>query len=187
MGFLSRNYFNKGMQVKPDEMASAIRMFLESYAAAYNALENMIPKFHYIVHSVRWLRLFGFLLNTMVHERKHKVIKKFAVAVDNHNFSSSSVIREVTADHLHRMDCGEHLDLTARLLAPSAAPEIIRIRFGKYLADPNKLLVSNSARCSAWDVCSRGDIVACEGTPWHAGKVDFFLAMAMTRVCAYRR
>ena len=83
--------------VLPAQLQKAVCLHLESYSALYGP-ENMTIKFHYSLHLHAYLARYGLLLNCFVHERKHRIPKRFANEVRNTNSDwDASVMREVTA------------------------------------------------------------------------------------------
>ena len=134
---------------------------MEAYAAAYDPA-TMLAKFHYLVHSASVLRAFGFTPNAIAHialERKHKTAKKFGDAVANHNFSTSTIIRESTAQQLHDLQNCEYLNLTPRLLnARAATAEILAlINMETPAISCCNFAYSVKARFSAWETCQQND------------------------------
>ena len=156
---------------------------MELYAAAYGA-DTMIPKFHFLVHTPGILRRFGFLPNTMALERKHKEVKRYGVAISNHNKTSRSTIREVTVHHLYVMDEAAHLDLSPGLINPHDAPAALYSELG--LGNKEELKLSNVARFSQWEIAFKGDVVAVlveAESNWTAGRVQYFLGRGDGNYC----
>ena len=81
----------------------ALKRRTEEYGAQFIRLygeENAPPKFHYMFH----IGFYRWILNCLVHERKHKCIKKFANQLYNTSIDwDQSILREVTCGHATRL------------------------------------------------------------------------------------
>ena len=62
--------------------------------------ERLIPKFHWIIHLAIELKHFGLLLTCWVHERKHKMVKRYSDQVRNTKTYEKSVLSEVICHHI---------------------------------------------------------------------------------------
>lgn len=63
--------------VEPEVLEKAVGDHLRAFRQLYGP-EAMTPKFHYALHFGHFLRRLGWLPNAFVHERKHKMPKRFA-------------------------------------------------------------------------------------------------------------
>ncbi|CAK0891281.1 unnamed protein product [Prorocentrum cordatum] len=86
--------------VAPRELETAVLSHLRAHVDAYGR-EIWIPKHHYSVHLAPMLQKFGFLLNTFVQERKHRVLK--AMCTNRHNTTSfdTGVLEDMTCQGMH--------------------------------------------------------------------------------------
>ena len=80
--------------VTPDMIRTASNSFLSSLVAA-GWRDFAHPKFHWIVHLARELHRWGMLLSCFVHERKHRMIKRYANQIFNSTGFDQSVLAEV--------------------------------------------------------------------------------------------
>ena len=69
--------------VLPAQLAAAIGLYLHACRQLYGD-EVMIIKFHYTLHLSMYLQKYGMLVSCFVHERKHKLPKRFANEVNKH-------------------------------------------------------------------------------------------------------
>ena len=93
-------------QVDVDELHNKVVCHLTSFSAAYGE-ENFIPKHHYCLHLSQGARRHRALLSTFVHERRHKLIKRFATEIANAgNWFEKSVSIEGAVVHINHL-CGE--------------------------------------------------------------------------------
>ena len=86
----------------PDDLARAIKKHLDLFIDAYGK-EKMRPKHHYVLHLPSMLRRFGFLLSTFVHERRHRVIRRYTQNRKILKNWSVSVMEEVTCHSIWEM------------------------------------------------------------------------------------
>ena len=109
---------NRGATVRPARLMEAILTHLRSYQAAYG-VEGWLPKHHYSLHLPGMLERHGTLISCFTHERKHKVVKRYA----QHHFNTISmekgIVEEITLQHLQDLD-GSFV--RHGLLCPAAAP-----------------------------------------------------------------
>ena len=90
-------------QVDVDELHNKVVCHLTSFSAAYGE-ENFIPKHHYCLHLSQGAHRHRALLSTFVHERRHKLIKRFATEIANAGaWFEKSVIIEGAAVHMNHL------------------------------------------------------------------------------------
>jgi len=90
--------------VLPAQLTSAIGLYLHAFRQLYGD-GVMIIKFHYTLHLPMYLQKYGMLPNCFVHERKHKLPKRFANEVKHTKWNwDASVMREVTSFRLCHLD-----------------------------------------------------------------------------------
>ena len=66
----------------PAALAAVCRKFFERFIISYGQ-EQTLPKHHYLLHLSQSLKSVGFILNCFTHERRHKLVKRFADALHN--------------------------------------------------------------------------------------------------------
>jgi hypothetical protein len=89
--------------VTPDKLRTAIKTHLDLFKACHD-VSDMRPKHHYVLHLPTALRLFGVLLTTLTHERKHRAAKRYARGRINLESFEVSVLEEMTAHNLWELN-----------------------------------------------------------------------------------
>lgn len=135
-------------QVTGDALLEAILAHARTQQRVYgNAL--WLPKSHFNLHLSDVLGKWGFLLNTMPLERKHKETKRCAKDRESKIAFEKGLMEEITAGHLGRLSAmgPSRLD-TLRLVDPkpprTKVLEILRGDFGRHL-QPDNISVSRIA------------------------------------------
>ena len=162
--------------VAADELRDAIlahhRSFFDMYGDA-----AVVPKFHYAVHLPDFLRRFGMLPSCLLHERKHRVAKRYLA--DRRNTSvdiGSGTLRDITVHHLEFLGDDRRFDSSSCLVSPRIASgqalEWLRNQFPESL----QCHVASSARCALCEVCFVDDVVcvAEPSKPLWMGKAILF-------------
>ena len=60
----------------------------------------MHPKFHWLVHLPQYLQRWGVLLSCFVHERRHRILKRYADNTQNTRTYERTLLSEATSHHL---------------------------------------------------------------------------------------
>ena len=110
--------------VPPAMLADAIARHYAAHVVAYG-YTVFVPKHHFMLHIPRQLERFKFLIACFVHERKHKVVKRWAVQLctGNDRNYERSLLEECTLAHFN--------SLKAPLLKPcllettAATPKVV--------------------------------------------------------------
>ena len=87
----------------PDQLEAATNTYNAAHATAYDT-SLWKPKKHYKEHMPDMLRKHGFLIACFVHERKHRMIKRFAIGRHNDKAFDRGVLEEVTLQHFHDLE-----------------------------------------------------------------------------------
>ena len=87
-------------RVGPSQMMVAIRSHLDAFLRAYGA-DKWRPKHHYSIHLPSMMKLHGFLLSCFCHERKHRLVKRFAKHRANTTSFEIGTLEDVTIQQLH--------------------------------------------------------------------------------------
>ena len=122
----------------------------------------------------------GILIACFVHERKHRMLKRYARAIRNTSRDwEQSMLAEVTDHHLAALD-HEDFSFDARLVGESLKRPaadlvaLLRVAFGGN-AD---IKIANDARFSEWGVARRGDVVMIVANGVHVvGRAFLFAAI----------
>ena len=142
--------------------------------------DYFIPKFHWTVHFAPSVEKFGLALTCWVHERKHKMVKRYASDICNTSVYSKSVLSEILSHQHHSVAQADAFDLTIGLIAPVKATtrlaSFVNAEWG--LADID-VYTSITARTRAAQISSKNDIVliqAADGLKYVAAQLVFFAA-----------
>ena len=148
--------------VTPAMLRAAIKKFLESCVRAGWRI-FMHPKFHWLIHLYRELAHFKMLLSCWVHERKHKMVKRYSNDVRNTTSFEKTILSEVTCHHLAELECESKFDLSVRLISPvrAAGPKLISFLASAFSIEGDNVVYTTSARArvSEFEVCRRQDVV----------------------------
>ena len=85
---------SRGGSVDPSLLKDRVHAFLQAFCSVYG-YEFMTPKFHWLLHFPKHLEEFKMLIACFVHERKHKMVKRYANDVLNTTVFEFSVLSEV--------------------------------------------------------------------------------------------
>ena len=85
--------------VDPFKLHVAITEFMGAVVTAFGK-DCLTPKFHQLQHLPQELHLHRTLVSCWVHERKHKMLKRYCQDVSNTIIFEESVLGEVSAHHL---------------------------------------------------------------------------------------
>jgi hypothetical protein len=162
-----------------NDLRTTISMFLEHcVSAGWRA--RLHPKFHWIIHLPIQLMRFGCLPTCWVHERKHRMVKRYAQDVRNTRMYERSVMGEVTCQYLADLQNGNAFDFQTGLVRPRVAPKQLRDICESCLdLTLDSCLTSSIARISEFESCARGDVVlirSCGGDPVLAGRLHAHVA-----------
>lgn len=164
-------------------LSDVVKAYMEMFRELYGD-DLMPPKFHQLVHFVRFIIDLGWFPNCWVLERKHRVAKRYAGLNLNSRAKkvgySAAVLREVTVRHLSKLQRADsvHFREEACLISPKAAPgRLARLLTGEFGGDCS-FCCSMTARISKWEKVSRGDMVlyAWEGFA-AVGRVDLLASV----------
>ena len=150
---------NRGI-VSATRLRDAVIDHLRQFAATHGE-DAMTPKFHYSIHLYIFLRIFRFLVGCLLHERKHRLIKRYLQ--DAHNTPSTfdaSILRECTVRHMTVLKHNPNLFSTSVGLVPPLVECKAEVRqwFQREFGSMPKMAAS--CRYSRFATASRGDVVA---------------------------
>ena len=104
----------------PDQVHNAVVEFLQKCRDA-GWIGSFIPKFHWLCHLASHLAEFGCLPTCWVHERKHRVAKRYATGITNTTQMEKSLLGEIVAHNLYDINRPGLFDLSLGLAQPSQA------------------------------------------------------------------
>ena len=85
-------------KILPQQLQDAVELFLDAYSTAFG-VDHMTPKFHWLLHFPKSLRDSGTLVACFVHERKHRMLKRYCNDIRNTTAFEHSVLAE---EPIHR-------------------------------------------------------------------------------------
>ena len=164
--------------VDPSELQQCISSHLRGFALLYGEYVMTI-KFHQTMHLPKYLRKYGFLLNCFVHERKHRMPKRFANHVTNTTGNwEHNVLREVTCNHLAALrEDNNRFNTTAALIQPRRPTRQVASMLIEAFGQGD-FQQACSARTFSYEKFYRGDVVHYnQNGTIGAGRVDFLASM----------
>jgi hypothetical protein len=150
----------EGHNITPLKLSESIHKFLESCVDA-GWRNRMHPKFHWLVHFPTHLMNHGFLVSCFVHERLHKLSKRYGNDIKNTRTYEVSLLTQVLCQVLADLRVPGLFDVHVALKKPKKATkkalEFLSGHLGLQLTLENCML-SHSARVRSGS-CSRKDVV----------------------------
>ena len=146
------------VRVDPQSLRVAVEKFLALYTEHWG-VEWLGPKFHWLLHYPQILQIFGMLFNCFVHERYHRICKRYANDLKNYNQAVSGILREVTADKMASLANQDVFNFTICLVNQKPANSKVEALVRMMLGDCHGLPITTS-----WDTryslatCRRKDI-----------------------------
>ncbi len=122
---------------------------------------HMHPKFPWLMQLPRELGRFATLLSCWVHERKHKMAKRFCNEQRNTHRYEASILSEVTCQHFAALKHKAKFDYRVMLCPPSQDlnPRLAsRLREELHLPDGLALTTSKRGNISEFEVISIRDV-----------------------------
>ena len=165
--------------VSPDQMHNAVDAFLRACLRA-DWRDMMHPKFHWTLHLAIELYEFGLLLTCWVHERKHRMVKRYTQSMRNTSTFESSILAEITCQHLYNLGLESVFDLSIGLLEPFAqcAPATANFLSRAMQLPSNAFgITAKSARVNKFEVVQIDDVVVFKDfRHLSIGQIKFFVA-----------
>jgi hypothetical protein len=143
-----------------NELRAAIACFLNLGKLQIGWRSHMHPKFHWLVHLPRMLSAHTCLVTCWVHERKHRMVKRYAQDICNTRIYERSVLAEVTCHWLADVKSDDAFAVEPGLIKPHKARQQLKRQLEDILACNLQLcMTSLDARFSRFGACRRGDAV----------------------------
>ena len=143
-----------------EQLNEAIDKFLQDCIKA-GWQTYMHPKFHWTLHLVKEFRKFGMLLTCWVHERKHRMVKRYTNNQRNTQSYESSILKEITCQHLHDLMPKFKFSLEVSLQEPitTCSAHMVKMLSESLNASGAAFTTSRSVRASKFEIVHVGDIV----------------------------
>ena len=165
----------------PEYLRSCIHTFFTACEDA-QWQEHFVPKFHWMVHFPTALEKWGFCPSCWVHERKHKMVKRYADDIQNTKMYSRSVLSEIVSHQLHVVTMPKAFDLSPRLIEPHKANARMHswAQSALNMDDATDIYSSTSAYLASRAVCSTADVALIksqDGVNFVAGQIWFLASI----------
>ena len=148
----------RGGSTTAPELGAAIRRHLECHLKVHGD-ESWIPKMHMSMHLPEFLQRFGTLISCFVHERKHKLIKRFASQKqDTAKKYEESLLQDIMAVQLKALK-QDMPSTEVRLLHKTKATKKLHELMRETLQCHGECFHALSAVHGGGFECSRGDVV----------------------------
>ena len=158
-------------KVTPALLRDAIKRFLDAcIAAGWRA--HMHPKFHWLIHLPMYLHRWGTLLSCFVHERKHKMVKRYSTDIHNTRRNEWSVLSEVTCHHIAALRSTHVFDFSVCLQppihqAPAKMKRFVLDAIGDLQVNDMEVKTASCARVSLYHMCNTRDVVLVADSDGH--------------------
>ena len=145
--------------VDPCELQDAIERFLALCKDHFPLV--MVKKFHSLLHLPHRLQELGMLLTCWVHERKHRMIRRFCNDIQNTAHFERSVMGAVVCQHLFELSSKKNFNYSVGLVDPRAAGTTLQTIVSDDLCAGRATDVQTAlkVRVNAWAVVVNGDVV----------------------------
>lgn len=165
-----------GIDVSPEQLSAAMLNWLQKHTHAYGD-DFKKPKSHYALHLSDMLRHRKFLCACWVHERHHKVIKRYGIAHHNLKSMENGLCEEVIVQKVSelRKDIVVTGVLDPRHPSARIASDL-RAQFG--LPTDDDVVVGSRARVSKRHLCTRDVALAEVNGAITAGMIEQFFHTA---------
>ena len=142
-------------RVTPNVLSDAIAIHYAAHVVAYG-YTLFVPKHHYMMHIPDQLARFKMLVMCYVHERKHKIVKRYAVPLCPSKRNNRSLLEEVTLAHLNSLQ--EPLLKPSLLETVKASPDVVAALQDYGFASAETALTGSTARVQSRSIMV-GDVV----------------------------
>lgn len=158
--------------VSPTTLRNSIGAFLDAFVRA-GWKTSLHPKYHWMLHLPQHLARFKQLPTCWTHERKHRLVKRYASDMCNTLTFELSVLREITAHHLWALKKVQCLEVG--LLSPREPSEKVMKLLQQATGSPARCLVSTDARSSEHITSAKGDVVLIRNGQQHIAAGEIWL------------
>ena len=139
--------------------------------------EHLIPKFHWCIHFASTVERWGCSPTCWVHERKHKMVKRYSADIQNTRSYSMSVLSEVLSQQLVDVQHPEAFHVRGMVRASKATARLEAF-IHAHTDFSGEAQCSRQARLFSLAVCSVHDIVliqANDGLNYVAAELAMFV------------
>jgi len=146
--------------VTAEQLRTSIKLFI-SWCLNCDWSAWMHSKFHWMLHLPMHLQKFGMLPSCWVHERKHKVVKRYATGIHNTINYEGSIATEVLQHNLAYCSADSAFNFNIALTNPRVIKTaLLKILSGMGLSvDPHYCFTSCEVQLASGGKCKQHDIV----------------------------
>ena len=164
--------------VTPTMIADAMAIHYAAHVVAYG-YTIFVPKHHFMLHIPRQLERFKFLVSCFVHERKHKIVKRWAVPLCNKQNYERSLLMECTLAQINSLK--QPLLKPCLLETVQACPKVVDALRARGFASAESAITGRTARVQCRSI-TVGDVVLYLGDgislgDTRVGEVYFFASL----------
>ena len=168
--------------VNPNHLRESSAAFLKACETA-GWREHMQPKFHWLVHFPLHLARFGILPSCFVHERKHKLVKRYSNDVFNTSTFEKSIYSQILSSSFHSLQTPDLFTLKLKLLSPKQASAEVKSLLEQQLGDvipEGECWVANGVKLPSSSECFKGDVVCLKASPGEFDIAQIFLHISIS-------
>ena len=162
----------------PNDLATAVSRYVKAHQTAHGT-SLWVPKFHYLQHLDKMIANHKVVLGCFVHERKHRIAKKYAENIRRVDDGfETSILKDVVVINIRDLDDKEfdqlHIGLVEPVVANEKVSQLLRAIFGI-----GQVLQSRRAHFAMGSLCCVNDFVILNHPEGQrpVGQVAFFVSV----------
>ena len=165
----------------PNQLKNCVKALYDACEAA-GWRDELIPKFHWLVHFPAHLERWDMMPSCWVHERKHKLAKRYATDVSRTGSFSKTVLSEVLAQQFYDVSDINTFSMQPGLIEERPATKKLLQFLVLDLGFPEGVAAFSSvrARTRCCSVCWTSDVALVRSTDtvnYTVGKIVLFLSV----------
>jgi len=155
--------------VTPDMLRDSVNIFLANFVRVWGP-ESLVPKFHWMLHYALAYRRLGILISCFVHERKHKLVRRYGNDITNTPTIENAVVGELICDCVNSLSDPNVFNFENGLVRPRPASHALVAQLSSELNldEGQPIMTSSVSRFSPYEVCQKHDVVLVKEEPNHA-------------------
>ena len=142
----------------PQQVGKCVDALMRACEAA-RWQEDYIPKFHWCLHFQKSLETWGFLPTCWVHERKHKLVKRYASDIQNTRIYAHSVLSEIVAFQLTAVAEPGAFDTSTGLIDVRPPSKALAASIRACFPHAHEVVCAPTARLPTQTIITKGDVV----------------------------
>ena len=165
----------------PNDLSYSINVYVKAHQRAYST-DLWVPKYHYLQHIPEMILAHGVVVGCFVHERKHRVAKRYAENMRNVGDGFDlSILKDVLHANLHDLSDKDIGQLHIGLVQPIRAPMRLQLLLQTALQlHGNDVFYSRQAHYAMGSLSSVDDFVVLHtDSGYVVGQVLFFASVGL--------